>query len=152
MSCAKGAQVNNGVVVDASVVLKLVLSEPDSDTVQALWTAWVTTETQIYAPCHLRFEVTSVLRNRVHRGLLTEEEGEAAHRLFLTYNVILVHPEGLAEAAWATASKLGRPTAYDSYYLALAETMECEFWTADLRLIRATGRSPRIKSITTVIP
>jgi predicted nucleic acid-binding protein len=29
---------------------------------------------------------------------------------------------------------LNRAAAYDSFYLALAETLQCELWTADRRL------------------
>ena len=32
------------------------------------------------------------------------------------------------------ATRFNRPAAYDAHYLALAEMMNCEFWTADRRL------------------
>ena len=35
------------------------------------------------------------------------------------------------------ATRFNRPTAYDAKYLALAEMMNCEFWTADERLFNA---------------
>ena len=30
--------------------------------------------------------------------------------------------------------RIQRASAYDSYYLALAQSLDCEFWTADKRL------------------
>ena len=33
--------------------------------------------------------------------------------------------------------RLNRAAAYDSYYLALAEALECDLWTADRRLLNA---------------
>jgi predicted nucleic acid-binding protein len=33
--------------------------------------------------------------------------------------------------------RLKRASAYDSYYLALAQVLECDFWTADKRLFNA---------------
>jgi len=35
------------------------------------------------------------------------------------------------------ATHFNRPTAYDAHYLALAEMLGCEFWTADRRLYNA---------------
>lgn len=51
------------VCVDASFALKLVLDEPDSEQVQACWAGWLAEGATIIAPCHLVFEVTSVIRN-----------------------------------------------------------------------------------------
>jgi hypothetical protein len=36
--------------------------------------------------------------------------------------------------AWNLAQRLNQPKVYDCYYLALAELLACEFWTADERL------------------
>lgn len=47
------------ICVDASVALKLVLDEEDSDKAHALWASWVAEGLEIIAPCHLAFEVTS---------------------------------------------------------------------------------------------
>lgn len=33
------------------------------------------------------------------------------------------------------------PATYDAHYLALAENLDCEFWTADKRLARATNNA-----------
>jgi len=56
------------VCVDASVALKLVLNEEYSDKAHALWASWVDSDVEIIAPCHLAFEVTSVIRNHVYHG------------------------------------------------------------------------------------
>ena len=34
-------------------------------------------------------------------------------------------------------TRFNHPAAYDAHYLALAEMMDCEFWTADERLFNA---------------
>jgi predicted nucleic acid-binding protein len=37
------------------------------------------------------------------------------------------------------------PAAYDAHYLALARSLDVEFWTADARLARQVGeRGPRV--------
>jgi predicted nucleic acid-binding protein len=33
--------------------------------------------------------------------------------------------------------RLGQPVAYDSAYVALAESLSCELWTADRKLVQA---------------
>jgi predicted nucleic acid-binding protein len=53
---------NSQTCVDASVVVKLVLREPESDLAQALWADCIANEIQIIAPYHLAYEMTSVIR------------------------------------------------------------------------------------------
>jgi predicted nucleic acid-binding protein len=43
----------------------------------------------------------------------------------------------LLRRAYELATQFNRPTAYDSQYLAVAERLNCEFWTADQRLFNA---------------
>ena len=44
------------ICVDASFALKLVLDEPESEQVQALWAAWLAEGATLIAPCHLAFK------------------------------------------------------------------------------------------------
>lgn len=44
--------------------------------------------------------------------------------------------ETLHHRALELASQLNQGAAYDSHYLALAETLGCDLWTADQRLQR----------------
>lgn len=46
-------------------------------------------------------------------------------------------PIGLHHRAWERAYRFKQPAAYDAHYLALAEMLGCEFWTADRRLHNA---------------
>ena len=46
------------------------------------------------------------------------------------------------------ASELGQGAVYDSHYLALAELLNCELWTADERFYRATATNwPNVRWI-----
>ena len=123
--------------VDASVALKLVLDEEDSDKAHALWTSWVIEEIDVIAPCHLAFKVTSVIRNHVYRGEISAEAGQLAFEAIHAQGIKLIHPDTLHERAWELAQQFDRPTAYDAYYLALGEIAGCDVWTADGRLYRA---------------
>lgn len=136
------------VCVDASLVLKLVLDEADSQQVQALWAKWVAGGETLIAPCHLAFEVTSVIRNHVHRRSISAEAGQMAFEAFLAQEIELRHPGDLEVRAWELAAQYDRPTAYDTSYLAVAESAGCELWTADGRLVGAVaGALPWVKTL-----
>ena len=125
------------VCADASILIKLITAESDSDRADTLWQQWQDQSVEVVAPALLPFELTSVLRNKVHRGLLTADEGEKAFDLMERLPVSIRAPFGLHRRAWELATELNRPAAYDCHYLALAEIEGCEFWTADERLFNA---------------
>jgi predicted nucleic acid-binding protein len=132
--------------VDASVLLKLVLNEADSHLAEALWRSWLTSSLQPVGPFLLPFEVTAVLRKHVHRRTITGEYGLAALRQAMAFDVTLLSFPAIHERAWTLAQELDRPTAYDAHYLALAEHLGCEYWTADKTLCRvAQGRLPWVR-------
>ena len=91
----------------------------------------------VVSPSLWAYEVTSVIRNKVHRGKITSDEGERAFAIVHKLGVRLIVPPDLHERAWEMAKELNRPAAYDAHYLALAQTLDCEFWTADERLYNA---------------
>ncbi|MGQ9627894.1 MAG: type II toxin-antitoxin system VapC family toxin [Anaerolineae bacterium] len=122
------------VCVDASLLLKLALGEDDSPHALALWERWAREGMVIVAPTLLLYEVVSVLRNKVYRGIISLEAGEEALEAILAQPITLLSPEGLHRRAWEIAGEMNRPAAYDAHYLALAEALGCEFWTADGRL------------------
>jgi predicted nucleic acid-binding protein len=128
---------NSLVCVDASILIKLVVGEEHSDRALALWSSWVDNGVEIVAPTLFPYEVTATLRKKVHRQLLTLAEGREAFAAALAVEVTPMSPPGLHERAWELATRFNRPTAYDSHYLALAEVLGCEFWTADQRLFNA---------------
>ncbi len=128
---------NSRVCVDSSLALKLVLVEEDSPKVQRLWDTWVDADVKIVAPFLLAFEGTSVIRNKMYRGLVPPEEGELMFKAFHLLGVRLLHPDGLHQRAWELAKQFNRPQVYDSHYLALAEILDLELWTGDERLYNA---------------
>ena len=122
------------VCADAGILIKLVVAEEDSDRADALWERWKEDGVKVVSPGLLLFELTSVLRKKGHRGLLSPEERERAFDTVHRLPVQVLTPSDLHRRAWELATRFNRPAAYDAHYLALAEMMNCEFWTADRRL------------------
>lgn len=125
------------VCVDANLVLKLVLIEADSVQAETLWAQWVSQDREIVAPYLLAFEVTSVIRAKVHREVISSESGDRAFDAVHGLGVKLLHPDDLHRRAWQLAKRFNCPQAYDSHYLALADSLGLELWTADERLYNA---------------
>lgn len=126
------------VVVDASVVTKWLVDEDDSDKAHALLEAWDREGIRPTAPGFLPAEVTNALHRRVVRRDLTVEEAVVLIAR-LAARVELHEPSGIHGRALQLASELGQGAAYDCHYLALAEALDCELWTADERFHRAAN-------------
>lgn len=132
---------NGAVVIDAGFAFRLVLPGPDQAGLQALAAEWLKNGISLIAPALWGYEVTSALTKAVHFGALTPEEGRQALGLAYALDVQLVAPdEEQAAAAYEWTLRMGRAAAYDSFYLALAESLGCELWTADRRLQAAASR------------
>lgn len=135
------------IVIDASLVLKLFLNEPDSAQFRRRWQQWEQGGEVLIAPPLFRSETLSVLRRSVYRGLLLSPEGDHAFAALEKLEVEIHEPPGLYRVAWELAGRFNRPTVYDCCYLALAAISGCDFWTADRRLVNAIGASlPWVRS------
>lgn len=127
------------VCVDAGILIKVVVPEERSDLAVALWDYWIAEELELVAPPLFWYEVTAVLRKKVYRDLLTQEEGEEALTTALDADVQALSPPDLHRRAWELTTHFKRPTAYDAHYLALAEMLKCELWTADEHLFNVVS-------------
>lgn len=123
------------VCVDASLAVKVVVTEPDSDKADALFDEWANEGKQLIAPAFFGVETDSILRQKVAlRKELTPEQAEAAFAKLQTLPIQQIAVLGQRQRAWEMAAAYGFATVYDATYLALAELRGCEFWTADERL------------------
>ena len=127
------------IAVDASIALKLVLNETDSEVVRSVWQGWAEAGELLVAPLLFRPETFSVLRRKVYQGLLTDDEGNEAYGVLESLPVHFREPVDLYQTAWQFAGRFNRPTIHDTCYLVLASSLGCGFWTADRRLANAVG-------------
>jgi predicted nucleic acid-binding protein len=103
--------------------------------VSARFTHWQQDAVPLYAPMLWVAEAVSAIRGVVYSRVITPDEGrEAIDHLFALEVQTLPMTLPLCQSALEWARRLAQGKAYDSCYLALAEELGVEFWTADRRL------------------
>ena len=124
------------VVVDASLTFKWLVEEEHSDKAHAILQSWDNHDITPVAPHLMPFEVANALHRRVVRGELTVEVAAELIQSLLSSRLELHAPPGLYGRALELASQLNQGAVYDAHYLSLAESLDCELWTADGRFFR----------------
>jgi predicted nucleic acid-binding protein len=119
--------------VDASVIIRHVTSEAKT----VLWESWMEEEATIVAPTLLYYEATNGLYCYQKAGILPPAAVEKALMAALALPIELLANTDLHARAREIAVKYNLPATYEAHYLALAEWMDIELWTADMRLIKA---------------
>jgi predicted nucleic acid-binding protein len=129
-------------VIDASFAFRLIFPGPHQKRCQTMVTQWQREGYALCAPTLWLYEITSALCKGVHFGQITRDEGQQALTLAQKLGVQLFPPDDAQTTLafdWTMQPK--RAAAYDSFYLALAETLRSELWTADKRLSNSSGVS-----------
>ena len=104
--------------------------------VEGLWAASVLEGEQIMGPAILLSETANGLRRLELQGHISSLEASRAFDQARTLTVEL-HPfSPYAERVWDLRFNL---TAYDAWYVAIAEALGCPLATLDRRMARASG-------------
>jgi predicted nucleic acid-binding protein len=142
------------VCVDASLAIKVIVREPDSDKAEALFAQWANEGTHLIAPAFFDVETDSILRQKVIlRQELTSAQAEAAFIVLQALPIQQLTVPAQRQRAWQIATEFGFATVYDATYLALAELQGCPFWTADKRLFdQVKARIPFVKWLGDYVP
>ena len=134
------------VTVDASLLAKLRFPEELSDKAAEIYDAWVRGKVSICAPQLIFYELVSTANKKVVAGSVSLEQAELAMEYFLTEPLEVVTSDSLYREALRIAQRLTLRSTYDAHYLAVAEDLDCEFWTADERLYNGVrDRFPLIR-------
>ncbi|MDF9407139.1 MAG: tRNA(fMet)-specific endonuclease VapC [Pelotomaculum sp. PtaB.Bin013] len=136
---------SNYICLDASVFIKVLVVEEDSDKAIALMRRIIQSGQLIVLPPFAWAEIGTVLRKKRRRNELAVQEADDMWLEFKQFPGIkyLSDDDVIMDRAWKISRYFDMPTLYDATYLAVAEIVEertseiCEFWTADERLFNA---------------
>ena len=125
-------------VIDANVTLALFLNLPYSDSAYRLMEQLKKQRQALYAPALWGYECANGLYKAVQLGMISLAKADEALVDLDGMAVEQVMPTvELHHAALRWAERLGQSKAYDAQYVALAERLNAELWSADQRLIHA---------------
>lgn len=123
---------HDGVVLDASVVVSALLDGG----AEGEWASGLISSRALVAPHLMPGETSNIIRRTLLRGAVSLPEAAQAHADLLDLPVELFAFYGLADRVWHLRDNF---TAYDAWYVALAEELGVPLATLDRRLASATG-------------
>jgi predicted nucleic acid-binding protein len=124
-------------VIDSSVALKWLLAEPD-----ALAAISLRRQYRLIAPELILLECANTFWKRVQRRQLTIDEATVLADAIPHAGIELASMRSQVTAITNLALDLNHP-AYDCAYIVLALSQQCQFATADRRLIAAVDKGAR---------
>lgn len=119
-------------VVDASTVAAALVDSGDDGT----WADGLLADDQLAAPHLMPVEVANILRRAVLFDDISADSAALAHADLLDLRVELFAYEPFAPRVWELRHNL---TAYDAWYVAIAEALNVPLATLDRRLASASG-------------
>ena len=127
-------------VIDASVVLRMMLPSREQAYLQKEVERLLEEGGTLCAPTLWVYEVTSALCKGVYFGRISGDQSRLMLARAQALGVQLYQPDDLqVSLAHEWMRRLHRAASYDSFYLALADTLSCELWTTDKRLVNAAA-------------
>lgn len=127
------------VVLDANLVVVLAIDEQRAPLVEAKLSEWMQAEETLHAPALMPYEVANALL-RASAALGLTESVIAEIWATIAELPVALHPLDQGAEVVAIARTLGRQSAYDAAYIALAQALGGDLWTLDGPLARnATG-------------
>ena len=136
------------VVIDASLLVKLLVIEQFSPQAVRLANYWAAMGIRLAAPDFIRAEVISALYKKISAGIISINLAMELVSEFYAMDINIYPASLFHQRAIELALELGQRMPYDSHYLALAESLNCDFWTADRPFHRAAQpHHPRVQWI-----
>ena len=120
------------VVVDSSVVVAALI-DPGA---VGEWAESMLLDGPMAAPHLMPVEAANILRRSALAGDISADVASLAHEDLVSLRLELFPYTPCASRVWELRSNI---TAYDAWYVALAETLGATLATLDARLSRATG-------------
>jgi len=121
-------------VIDASVALKWRLRDEEATSqADTLLEDFLAGKLELLTPTLFDYEIANALRVAVTRQRLSEQDAAAALDDFAQYTIVQYDFTGIARLTFHMSGQYQR-SAYDSAYLALAQSQGVWFFTGDKRL------------------
>ena len=129
-------------VMDSSVILKWVLPEQGADHARDFIVKHIAGDIQIHAPQLLLYEITNVL---ACKSRLTDADlsADLADLLSLEFELSSFELDDLLSTA--ELARRHNISVYDAAYVYLAQKLNCDFITADKKLVEKTQSLPFVK-------
>lgn len=131
-------------VVDASAIAEVLLNTPNAHAI-----AQAMGDDTLVAPAHIVVEVASVVRGWLRSDQISAAQSARILREFPELGITTIDPAAILEHTprwWANVS------AYDAFYVALAEAYDCELLTLDAKLARAVAGRVVVRDLPGVGP
>lgn len=119
-------------VLDASTVVAALVDAGPS----GAWADSLLLSGPLAAPHLMPVEAANILRRAALTGEISADIASLAHDDLLSLRVALFPYPPLAARAWELRANV---TAYDAWYVALAEELDAELATLDIKLSRVPG-------------
>lgn len=124
-------------VIDANATLGLFLKLPYSKSMDDWMQARQADDAELVVPMLWEYECLTGFRRAVFLKLIPPEDADRMITTLYALRFRSVAPTiEIHRAAFLWAERIGQSKGYDAQYLALAEILGAQFWTADLRLFR----------------
>ena len=129
------------IVVDASAALESLLRTPAAEAVDS----WLFNPAQmLHAPHLIDVEIAQVLRRYEAAGAVDPERSRAALADWSSFPVNRYPHDFLLPRVWELRHNL---TAYDAFYVALAEALHAPLLTRDRCLAAAAGHDAQVQLV-----
>lgn len=128
------------IVLDASLIVPLAVDDARASAVNPRIDSWLTSGEELHAPALLAYEVANSLTRLVAARAFPAERLAEAWQTVMAIPITYHELDGQGIEAIRIALRLGRASAYDAAYIALAARLGAELWSFDGPLARnATG-------------
>lgn len=126
------------VVCDASALIAVLLDAgPDGQ-----WASRAVADHELTAPTLISFECANIIRRHELAGLISPDQAAQAHVDLLALPIELWPYELVGHRVWELRHNL---SSSDASYVAVAELIDADLVTLDLRISRAPGVQCRVQ-------
>lgn len=126
------------IVPDSNLIVAQVIPLPYSEKATQKLQQWQDQQAELLVPTLCFYEIVSTVRKVAVTMELSTEQVTGALEDILALGIQEIQPTPiLHQQALVWAAKLQQTVAYDAAFLAAAESVEAELWTADRKFAKA---------------